>query len=99
MADLYIVATIVSKESKADDLRAALLSATEAFRQEAGCLGYTLLEDQKRPGRFMTYERWQDAAALAAHMASPTMEALKPLLPQLLAEDLKQDFLDARLIL
>lgn len=99
MSDLYIVATMISKNDKADALRDALLPATHAFRGEDGCLSYTLLEDQKRPGRFMTYERWRDAAALAAHMQSPTMKTLEPLLPDLLSADMTQDFLDARLIL
>lgn len=99
MSDLYIVATMISKAEKADALRAVLLPATQAFRQEDGCLAYTLLEDRKQPGRFMTYERWRDAAALDAHMASPAMEAVKPLLPELLGEAMTQDFLDARLIL
>jgi quinol monooxygenase YgiN len=99
MSDLYIIATMVSRPDTADALRAALLPATAAFRQEDGCLSYTLLEDQKQAGRFMTYERWRDAAALAAHMESPTMDTLKPHLPALLGEPMMQDFLDARLIL
>jgi quinol monooxygenase YgiN len=99
MSDLYIIATMTGKADKADALREVLLPVTEAFRQEDGCIAYTLLEDQKQPGRFMTYERWRDAAALEAHMHSPTMEAMKPLLPELLGEPLTQDFLDARLIL
>lgn len=99
MSDLYIIATMVSRGDKADALREVLLPATEAFRQEDGCLAYTLLEDQKQPGRFMTYERWRDRAALEAHMHSPTMAKLAPSLPDLLGEELRQDFLDARLIL
>ncbi len=80
-------------------MRAALLPATEKFRQEDRCLPYTLLEDQKRPGRFLTYERRRDAEALKAHMEAPTMQDLKPLLPGLLDEEIKQDLLDARLVL
>jgi quinol monooxygenase YgiN len=99
MADLFIIATMVSKVDKADALRNVLLPATEKFRRENGCLSYTLLEDRKRAGRFMTYERWTDEAALAEHMKSPTMDALKPLLPDLLGEAMTQDFLDTRLVL
>lgn len=99
MADLYIIATMVSRVEKADALREILVPSTEAFRRQDGCLAYALLEDQKQPGRFMTYERWRDAAALEAHMRSPAMKRLEPELPALLAEELKQDFLDARLIL
>lgn len=99
MSDLYIVATMVSQDGKVDALRAALLPATHAFQGEDGCLSYTLLEDHKRPGRFMTYERWRDAEALAAHMQSPAMAMLKTLLPGLLSEEMTQDFLDAPAIL
>lgn len=99
MSDLYVVATMVSRDGKADALRDALLPATQAFRQEDGCLSYALLEDRDRPGRFMTFERWRDQAALDAHMQSPAMAALAPLIPDLLGEALKQDFLDLRLLL
>lgn len=99
MSDLYVIATMTAKPDKADALRTALLPAVEAFCQEDGCFAYTLLEDRRRPGRFVTYERWRDSAALDAHMTSPTMRDLSPLLPELLAEDMTQDFLDAHLIL
>ena len=94
MSDLVIVATIVSKDGKADALRDALLPAIEKFRQEDGCLGYTLLEDRKRPGRFITYERWRDEAALHAHMSSAAMQTLAPVIPELVGEDVAQDFLE-----
>lgn len=99
MSDLYVVATMVSREGKADALREALEPATRAFRQEDGCLSYALLEDRDRPGRFMTFERWRDRSALDAHMQSPAMKALAPRIPELLGEELKQDLLDARLLL
>ena len=99
MSDLYIVATLVSKADKVDELRQALVSAVTAFRQEDGCLSYTLLEDQKQVGRFVTYERWRDQAALDAHMQSPTMQKMQPLLPELLGQQMTQDFLRALLIL
>ncbi|CAN5196759.1 putative quinol monooxygenase [soil metagenome] len=99
MSDLHVVATMVSREGKADALRDALLPATQAFREEEGCLSYALLEDQTRPGRFMTFEHWRDRAALDVHMQSPAMKALAPRIPELLGEALKQDFLDARLVL
>jgi quinol monooxygenase YgiN len=98
MSGLYIIATMTSKPEKAAELRNVLEPATLKFRQEDGCLSYTLLEDQKQPGRFMTYERWRDAAALDAHMGAPTLTALKPILPALLAEEMTQDFLRALVI-
>ncbi|WP_347558000.1 putative quinol monooxygenase [Robbsia sp. KACC 23696] len=99
MSDLYIIATMIAKPDRIESLREQLLPAVKAFRQEPGCLAYTLLEDKKRPGRFVTYERWTDEAALKAHMSAPTLQALKPLLPDLLAEEMTQDFLETLVVL
>ena len=99
MSDLYVVATLISKADKVDELRQTLQSAVTAFRQEDGCLAYTLLEDQKQAGRFVTYERWRDQAALDAHMQSAIMQKMQPLVPALLGEDMTQDFLSALLVL
>lgn len=99
MADLHVVATLVSQDGKADELRAILLSAVEQFRQEDGCLAYTLLEDRKQPGRFVTHECWRDEAALAAHMKTPLMAKLAPRLPELLDGEMQQDLFDPLLVL
>ncbi len=99
MSDLYIVATIVSKDGKEAELRGLLLTATKKFREDPGCLAYTLLEDKNLPGRFMTYECWTDEDALNAHMSSDTMHAMKPLLADLLGGPMVQDFLGALLVL
>lgn len=90
MADLHVVAIMTAKPGQADALRALLLPATRAFRDEDGCKAYALHEDEQQPGRFVTYELWRDHAALTAHMASPTMEAAKPALAGLLARDMEQ---------
>jgi quinol monooxygenase YgiN len=99
MSDLHIIATAVSKDGKEAELRGLLLAATEKFRREPGCLAYTLLEDKNLPGRFMTVERWTGEDALNAHMSSPTMQSMKPLLADLLGGPLTQDFLGALLVL
>jgi quinol monooxygenase YgiN len=95
MADLFIIATMTAKPGQADALRELLLPAVDAFRQEDGCLAYTLLEDRNAPGRFVTYETWRDEAALKAHMTSPAT----PKMNDILAEPLTQDFLDALKVL
>lgn len=90
---LIIVATMVSRPTKADAVRAMLTPAVDAFRAEPGCSAYVLLEDRKVPGRFITYETWADEDALAAHMKSPAMKALSPQLMPLLDGEIQQDFL------
>jgi quinol monooxygenase YgiN len=99
MTDLYIIATMTATADNASELKNVLLPAVAKFRQEDGCLAYTLLEDRKRVGRFMTYERWRDEAALKAHMSSPAMKAAEPKLKGLLVEPLTQEFLTALAVL
>ena len=90
---LHIVATMAAKSGSEDQLRSTLEPAIAKFRAEPGCEGYVLLEDRKKPGRFMTYETWTDEAALAEHMTSPTMKSLGPAMKELLSGEIKQDFL------
>lgn len=93
MSELHVIATLVAKQGKQEELRALLESASMEFRKEEGCLAYSLLVDQSDDRRFVTFERWRDRAALDAHMHSEAMERAKPSLPPLLAEEMKQQFL------
>ena len=94
MAELHVIATLVAREGKQIELRALLENASKEFREEPGCLAYSLLEDQSDDRRFVTFERWRDRAALDAHMHSKAMERAKPSLPALLAEEMEQQFLN-----
>ncbi len=91
--DLYVVAILTSKPDQANALRELLIPATKIFRQEDGCKAYSLHEDTKRPGRFVTYEVWRDEAALAAHMVSPTMKEAMPKLGPILEGEMEQHLL------
>jgi quinol monooxygenase YgiN len=95
MNSLKVIATMVAKGGAELELRATLLPVIPKFRAEPGCESYVLLEDTKKPGRFMTYETWADEAALAAHMKSPAMKALAPKMKELPDEPIEQDFLAA----
>jgi quinol monooxygenase YgiN len=37
-------------------------------RAEQGCIAYAISADPIEPGRVLLYERWEDKAALAAHL-------------------------------
>jgi Antibiotic biosynthesis monooxygenase len=52
----FVIAEIVSKKDKADDLRALLVPFAEKSAKEPGCLVYTLMEVISEPGRFLTFE-------------------------------------------
>ena len=81
---LYVIAELEAKVGQEAGLRTALAAFAEGAPKEAGCLGYQLLEDEARPGRFLTYETWTDAAALAAHLGSPAMKDAAPTLMKIL---------------
>jgi quinol monooxygenase YgiN len=89
----FVIAEIVSKKEKADELRALMVPFAEIAAKEPGCLVYTLMEV---PGRFLTFERWKDKAALDAHMVTPDIKAIVPKLEPVLAKPFTQLFLDAR---
>ena len=91
----FVIAEIVSKKEKADELRALLVPFAEKSAKEPGCLVYTLMEVISEPGRFLTFERWTDKAALDAHMVTPDIKAIVPKLEPVLAKPFTQIFLGA----
>lgn len=92
----FVIAEIVSKKDKADELRALMVPFAEGAAKEPGCLSYQLLEVIGEPGRFLTFERWTDKAALQAHMVTPEIKAIVPKLEPVLAKPFTQLFLEAR---
>ena len=91
----FVIAEIVSKKEKADELRALLVPFAERSAKEPGCLVYTLMEVIGEPGRFLTFERWTNKAALDAHMVTPDIKAIVPKLEPVLAKPFTQIFLNA----
>jgi quinol monooxygenase YgiN len=76
---LYVIAEINAKAGKEADVRAILTNIAERSRSnDAGCKLYTLLEVEKQPGRFLTFEIWTDHAALEGHMVSPQVKEALP---------------------
>jgi quinol monooxygenase YgiN len=91
---IYIIAEIVSKPDKADELRALMVPFAEKARTEPGCQHYALLEVQSEPGRFLTYETWADKAAIDAHMKTPHIQEIIPKLGPILAKPFTQIFMN-----
>jgi quinol monooxygenase YgiN len=46
------------------------LDVTRTSRSEAGCIAYAFSPDPLDPGRVLLFERWEDKAALAGHLAA-----------------------------
>lgn len=83
---IHVIAEIVAKPDKADEVRALLVSFVDQARKEPGCKSYALLEVATEPGRFMTSEVWADKASIDAHMTTPSIKELGLKLTPLLAK-------------
>ncbi|HBY59294.1 MAG TPA: antibiotic biosynthesis monooxygenase [Solibacterales bacterium] len=83
---LTVVAELVAKPGRESELREQLLGLIEPTRKEDGCLQYDLHEHTSDQGRFVFYENWTSEEALARHAASPHLQALGKVAPDLLAE-------------
>jgi quinol monooxygenase YgiN len=94
-AGYFVIAEVVAKPEKADELRALLVPFAEKSQTEPGCQVYSLLEVHGEPGRFLTFERWTDKAALEVHMTTPHLKELVPKLDNVLAKPFTQLFLSA----
>lgn len=80
---LTVVAEIVAKPGCERRLREELLRCIEPTRAEEGCMQYDLHESTGRPGHFLFYENWISREALDRHLATPHLERLSALLPEL----------------
>jgi len=90
----YVIAEINAKAGSEAALRDLLVPFAKSSRKEPGCLVYTLMEVIAEPGRFLTFERWTNKAALEAHMVTPQIKAIVPKLEPILAKPFTQIFLN-----
>ena len=90
----YVIAEINAKPGSEGALRDLLVPFAKSSRKEPGCLVYTLMEVIAEPGRFLTFERWTNKAALEAHMVTPQIKAIVPKLEPILAKPFTQIFLN-----
>ena len=71
-----LVVKLRVKEGMGEQFEAAFAKALKPTRAEKGCRGYELSRDAKTPGQYLAYEKWQDLAALRAHIKAPHFQAL-----------------------
>ena len=64
------------KDGTAAKFEAAFAKARTATRKEKGNKAYSLNRSTKTPAEYVVYERWENFAALQAHMKTPHLEAL-----------------------
>ena len=62
---------------------ATLVAPTQG---EPGCIEYALWQDLEQPTRFVMVEEWESEAALATHLAQPSLQAAVGKLAPMAAE-------------
>lgn len=87
---LNVVAIMQAKPGHERELGALLQKALPNFQREPGCQAYTVLQDKEDPCRFLSYEAWDDEAALLVHMKAPTLTQAMPVLEKILAKPMEQ---------
>ena len=68
---IKIMAILVAKPAKTEDLRALLDGLLTPSRSEAGNLRFDLWVDQAEPGRFILDELYASDEAIASHRSTP----------------------------
>ena len=58
----------------------------DAIRGEDGCLGYSYYLPEEEDGTLLLVEKWTDAQAQKAHMATPHMAEMARFKPKYVAE-------------
>ena len=94
MSDYVVIARWRARPGEEDAVAAALAEIVPIARAEPGMVGYQVHRDPEDPQVFTIYERYRDAAAYEAHLASEPMQRLGfgDAIPRL--EDRTREFLE-----
>ncbi len=84
---IKVVAQMVAKPGKRDDLKEALLALIEPTRQEQPCQEYELFTDPKNDHTFVFVETWSSQEALDEHLQTPHLQAFFSVAEDLLEEE------------
>ncbi|KAB2960438.1 MAG: antibiotic biosynthesis monooxygenase [Candidatus Methylomirabilis oxygeniifera] len=82
-----VVAHVVARFGKVEELRAVLQGLVEPTRREQGCVTYELLQNKTDPTDFTFVEEWRSEADLDAHLQSPHLRQARFRLPELSVTD------------
>ncbi len=81
-----VVAEMLAKPGKEEQLRKQVLALVEPSRKDPGCIQYDLHQGSDDPRRFVFYENWTSRELLEAHLKTPHLEAFGRVEGELLAE-------------
>jgi quinol monooxygenase YgiN len=82
---IRVVARIVARKEKADQVRDILAGLVDPTRSEAGCISYVLLQNKTDLTDFTFVEEWKNDGAIDAHMRTPHIVQALMKLPDLIA--------------
>jgi len=85
---LRVIARLVAKSGRAEELKELLGGLIAPTRAEQGCIMYVLLRNKEKPEEFTFVEEWTDEAALARHLATPHLQHAISRFDDLLGEPL-----------
>ena len=85
ITSLRVVARIVAKPDKVNEVRAILLGLVAPTRAEEGCLVYELLQNRTDPTDFTFVEEWSGDAAFERHHTTEHIRSAFPKLETLVA--------------
>ena len=82
---IRVVARMVARKEKADQVRDILTALVDPTRSEAGCIRYELLQNKADLTDFTFVEEWINDAAIDLHMRTPHIVQALVKLPDLIA--------------
>jgi len=82
---IRVVARIVARKEKTDQVRDILAGLVDPTRSETGCISYELLQNKADPADFTFVEEWKDDAAIDAHLRTQHIIQALVKLPDLIA--------------
>ncbi|MEI6205730.1 MAG: putative quinol monooxygenase [Desulfuromonadales bacterium] len=91
---LTVLARIMAKSGKEEEVLHEILALIAPTRAEAGCINYDLHRAQDDPALFFLYENWRSRQDLNEHLATPYLQAFLGKVPKLLAEPVDLSFWD-----
>ena len=89
---ITVVATIIAKQDKIEEVKAGLLNLVSHTVKEEGCIQYTLHQDKDEPNIFIFYEQFKDQTAFDFHAAQPYIAAFSAKVSELMEKPPKLRF-------
>lgn len=84
-APIRVVAHIIARSGKEDEVKSILSSVVQPTHQEPGCLHYELLQNNDDAAEFMLIEEWETQVALERHQTAAHMKMAESKAERLIA--------------